>query len=191
MSASGPETDREVLSSFADGECTEFECRLAVRRLVESEAERHRLERYQLIGAVLREEHLVRVDTAFADRVMARLDSEGAVEEMPPAVGKRAPARATRYWRSAGGVALAATVAAATVLGVRALTSMRPAAEPAPAQLAERPRHTPRPGMPPPVDVALPESPELADYLVHHAGFAPMRSTLPYARVVGYDLPAR
>lgn len=189
MSASGPETSREVLSAFADGECSEFECRLAVQRLVESEAERRRLERYQLIGAVLREEHLVRVDARFAEQVMARLEPEGVPAPVAPSA---AETRETpRAWRSAAGMALAAMVAVATVLGVRALTSTQsssPGQQVAGARVQAQ--DLSRGGTSAP-DGAWAELPELADYLVHHAGFAPMRGTLPYARVVGYELPAR
>ena len=181
MSPTAPETSHEVLSSFADGECTEFECRLAVQRLVENEEMRHKLERYQLIGAVLREEHLLQVDPAFADRVMAQIGTPGEGDEAPAAVHGR-------YWRPAAGVALAATVAVATVLGVRALTS--PGQDLQAASQQDRPAGPPAPASERPA-VALGSSPEITDYLVHHAEFTPMRGTLPFARVVGYDVPAR
>ncbi len=188
MKAAAPEASHEVLSSFADGECTEFESRLAVRRLVESEEARHKLERYQLIGAVLREEHLLQADPAFADRVMARLRPLEVDHAPEPAPHEVPAAMHARYWRPAAGVALAATVAVATVLGVRALT--RPDQG---VQVASQDGQLVTPGgaRPERSAVSLNSSPEITDYLVHHAEFAPMRGTLPYARVVGYDVPAR
>ncbi|HHB12016.1 MAG TPA: hypothetical protein ENK62_02305 [Chromatiales bacterium] len=192
MSPTARESSHEVLSVFADGECTEFECRQVVRDLVEDEALRRKLERYELIGAVLREEHVLQVDPAFADRVMARIrpfesgpESEAAAHHVPS--GWR-----SRYWRPAAGLAVAATVAVVTVLGVRALTT------------AERPVQMAAQSTAGAVEVPAKEegtgartepswegSPELTDYLVHHAEFAPMRGTLPYARVVGYETSAR
>jgi len=184
-------TDRikEQLSAFLDGELPEAETTLLLKRLERDEDLKGTLSRYSLIGAVMRSDG----DMPAAHHVAARVRAAIADE---PSFGARP---SSRWLRPAAGLAVAASVALATVLllprfmageegGAPAGTLVAAVPSPAEAPLAagaptvvvasdEEPAAT---YTTPPVtadpSVALPSA-QLASYLVAHSEY-----TLPLTR---------
>jgi sigma-E factor negative regulatory protein RseA len=97
---------REQLSAFLDGELPEAETTLLLKRLERDEDLKGTLSRYSLIGAVMRTDG----DMPAAHHVAARVRAAIADE---PSFG---PRRAPPWLRPAAGLAVAASVALATVL---------------------------------------------------------------------------
>ena len=100
------DTVKEQLSAFLDGELPEAETTLLLKRLDRDDDLKGTLSRYSLIGAVMRSEGDVPAARHVAARVSAALADE-------PSFG--APA-GRRWIRPAAGLAVAASVALATVL---------------------------------------------------------------------------
>jgi sigma-E factor negative regulatory protein RseA len=170
------------LSAMFDNELPPSECELLARRLSRDEQLMARWGRYAAIGAVIRAEGSVRLNVEVARRVSAAISSEPVMQEAP------APARrsvAARWWRPLAGSALAASVAAVTILYLRwqappeQLTAMQsdPAAVAAGRQAAQVrnasdvngpsyvvPRVTARRAVVP--------STQLANYVVAHSEFS-------------------
>ncbi len=177
-------TVKEQLSAFLDGELPEAETTLLLKRLERDDELKGTLSRYSLIGAALRAEGAVPDASNVASRVRAALVAE-------PALGAR---RVSRWLRPVAGLAMAAGVAAATVVllpflfdgagAPTALVADAPAAAPAPAAMLaesavvpvvavvdERP---PAYTIPPPVEPAASSplsSAQLASYLVAHSEY--------------------
>ncbi len=103
------------VSAFIDGELSEAESELLVRRLASDQASHDAARRYLLIG------HALRGDLApgpgLADRVARALESEAAPEAVEQADG--APAGDSRWWRPVAGTGVAAAVALAAVFGLQ------------------------------------------------------------------------
>lgn len=105
-------TDEKLLklSSYVDGECTEIERRAVENGLHDPEM-RASWARYHLIGQAMRAELPPYLDRQFADRLRQALGAEPTV---------LSPARRREHWtRPLTGAAIAATVAAVAVFGVR------------------------------------------------------------------------
>jgi sigma-E factor negative regulatory protein RseA len=105
------------LSAMFDDELPPAECELLARRLSRDDLLKARWGRYAVISAVVRAERGVRLNAPLAGRVNAAISAE-------PALGHQAVARprppALRWWQPVVGGALAAGVAAASVLWLRA-----------------------------------------------------------------------
>ena len=101
------DTLKEQLSAFLDGELPEAETTLLLKRLERDDDLRGSLSRYSLIGAVMRSEG----DVPAARHVALRV-SEAIARE--PVLGALPAGR--RWLRPAAGLAVAASVALATVL---------------------------------------------------------------------------
>ena len=97
------------LSAFVDGELSDAESELLVRRISRDAELRDQIAEYQAIGRVMRGEYSVRLD-GLLDRVNANLESETAIE--PPT----AKARSTMF-RPLVGAATAAAVAMVALVG--------------------------------------------------------------------------
>ncbi len=109
---------RESLSAIVDGEADEFELRRVLDEVDKSPELRAAWERYHLVGAVLRSEH-TELDGRLRERVHAALELEDNAEAAVPEPATRAqetprPSRLGRW----SGVAVAATVALAVVVGL-------------------------------------------------------------------------
>lgn len=105
-------TDEKLLklSSYVDGVCTEIE-RRAVENSLNDPEMRACWARYHLIGQVMRAELPPYLDRQFGDRLRQALGAEPVV---------LSPARRREHWtRPLAGAAIAATVAAVAVFGVR------------------------------------------------------------------------
>ena len=175
------ETLNEQLSCFLDGELPEAETTLLLKRLDRDEELKGTLSRYSLIGSVLRADG----DLSAAHHVAARVSAAIQVE---PALGPRS---GLRWIQPLAGLAVAASVAAATVVllplwsggavvtGSEALvanvpaavTALEPEGEIVPVSVAEvvadDPGYTT-----PPAPLGAPSSlppAQLASYLVAHS----------------------
>jgi sigma-E factor negative regulatory protein RseA len=105
------------LSAMFDNELAAAECELLARRLSRDEELKARWGRYAVIGATIRAEGGARLTAKVARRVSAVISAEPAVLSQP--VPQRSQAFASRLWMPLGGVAVAASVAAAAILLVR------------------------------------------------------------------------
>jgi sigma-E factor negative regulatory protein RseA len=99
------DTLKEQLSAFLDGELPEAETTLLLKRLERDDELKGALSRYSLIGAVLRTEGDVPAARHVAARVSAAIAQEPAFATSPR----------SRWLRPVAGLAMAASVAAATV----------------------------------------------------------------------------
>jgi len=106
------------LSAMFDDELPATECELLARRLARDEQLRARWGHYAAIGACIRGESGIRLETALAGRVSAALKQEAAADEVP--AGGRSKHGFFNPWvTSLGGLAAAAAVAAVAILWMR------------------------------------------------------------------------
>lgn len=164
-------TDRikEQLSAFLDGELPEAETTLLLKRLERDDDLKGTLSRYSLIGAVMRSDG----DMPAARNVAARVRAAIAVE---PSLG--APGR-PRWLRPAAGLAVAASVALATVLLLPRWMPGQGGAVPAAVVAA-----APAPGVVP-VVVAAEDDPAVA-YTTPPAPSSDPAGVLPPAQLASY-----
>ena len=118
------------LSAMFDDELPPQECELLARRLSRDETLKARWGRYAVVGAVIRAERGVRLNAPLAGRVNAAISAEPA---LGAAAARTAPRPALRWWQPLAGAAVAAGVAATSVLWLRAQS---PAVQPLTAQHA-------------------------------------------------------
>jgi sigma-E factor negative regulatory protein RseA len=169
------------LSAMFDDELAAAECELLARRLSRDEQLKARWGRYAVIGAAIRSERGVRLNAPLAGRVSALILAEPALAGSATPHGARQ--RGLRWWQPVAGVAVAAGVAAVSILWLRTETPLAvtaqnipPAANPAPA-VAVNPL---TPGGPnsyvvpqaPAVRAVVVPSTELANYVVAHSMFS-------------------
>src|SRR5207302_3976247 len=105
-------------SARFDGERAPAQCELPGRRLSGGELLKSRGGRYAVIGASIRAERGVSVNRPLAGRVSAVILTEPALKGSATAQGVRRAA--LRWWRPIAGAAMAAGVAAFSVLWLRA-----------------------------------------------------------------------
>ncbi len=174
------------LSAMFDDELASEECELLARRLSRDGELRARWERYAVIAATIRAERGVRLNARVASRVSVLVGSE------PALAGGSTPRRAPRRWvHAAAGAAVAAGVAAVSILWLRVHTA--PGSVAAPIELAAVPASrvsapavvasaaARRPAGPdsyvvPPAArsaAAVVPATELANYVVAHSMFSP------------------
>lgn len=121
-------TQHESLSALFDGELPGDAGRFARRRLEHDPDWQGRIERWQLIGDVMRGQAVVPASPGFAAGVSRAIAAQAPSTAAPAAPVTQAPRRRTAMW---SGLALAASVAAAVVL-VRPLGEGPTARAPAP-----------------------------------------------------------
>ena len=177
------------LSAMFDEELASAECELLARRLSRDGELKARWGRYAVIAAAIRAERGVRLNARVARRVSLLIGSE------PPLSAHTAPRRGERrWWRPVAGAALAASVAAASILWLRAqapsgaavsgvplAAAVTPSRVAAPAAVSVPPRSAATPAasdryvVPPPARGAAAVVPatELANYVVAHSVFTP------------------
>jgi len=107
------------LSAMFDDELPAPECELLARRLARDEQLRERWGRYAAIGACIRGEPGVRLQTTLAAKVSAALKQESAQNGVP-AADRHRRALFTPWVTSLAGLASAAAVAAVAILWMRA-----------------------------------------------------------------------
>lgn len=113
------------LSAMFDDELPEDQCQLLARRLSRDDALKARWRRYAVMGAAIRAERQggglsVRLETNLAARVSAVISAEPALAAETVAQGGVRKAAGMRWWQPVAGGAIAAGVAAMSVLWIRA-----------------------------------------------------------------------
>ncbi len=106
------------LSAMFDDELPAPECELLARRLARDEQLRARWGHYAAIGACIRGEPGVRLETTLASKVSAAIKQETSPGETP-ATGGRKQGWLNPWLTSLGGLASAAAVAAVAILWMR------------------------------------------------------------------------
>ena len=106
------------LSAMFDDELAPEQCELLARRLSRDELLKSRWGRYAVIGASIRSERGVSLNPPLAGRVSAVILTEPALKGSATAQGVRRAA--LRWWQPIAGAAMAAGVAAVSVLWLRA-----------------------------------------------------------------------
>jgi negative regulator of sigma E activity len=174
------------LSAMFDNELPTAECELLARRLSRDGQLQARWGRYAIVAAVIRAERGVRLNAQVARRVSAVLRTEPALEAPAAAVARRSGG-SLRWWQPLAGAAVAAGVAAVSILWLRAespsgvpiTAHLTPTVLPATEPMDPRMRagsgqpesyvvpHTPAQARP-----ALVPSTELANYVVAHSMFS-------------------
>jgi len=107
------------ISAFVDGELPQNEAELLLRRLCQDRALRQRAAEYLSIGRVMRGERRLTGMERLRERISAALDDKSLQEEFVVA-----ESGGPRYWRPLAGVAIAATVALAALLGLQQLSAV-------------------------------------------------------------------
>jgi negative regulator of sigma E activity len=114
------------LSAMFDDELPEDQCQLLARRLSRDDALKARWRRYAVMGAAIRAERQgggalsVRLETNLATRVGAVISAEPALVADAVARSGERKAAGMRWWQPVAGGAIAAGVAAMSVLWIRA-----------------------------------------------------------------------
>lgn len=113
------------LSAMFDDELPEDQCQLLARRLSRDDAMKARWRRYAVVGAAIRAERTggavgVRLETNLAVRVSAVISAEPALAGESVAKGGSRKVSGMRWWQPVVGGAIAAGVAAMSVLWIRA-----------------------------------------------------------------------
>ncbi|MGO9804480.1 MAG: sigma-E factor negative regulatory protein [Steroidobacteraceae bacterium] len=177
------------LSAMFDDELAAGECELLARRLSRDEQLKARWGRYAVIGAAIRAERGVRLNAPIATRVSVVMRSEPAL-----AAGAVRGTAGARWRRPLAGAAVAAGVAALSILWLRTTQSPDGATVVVAPPLAALPAaRAPLPGVraaerragdagvapsyvAPPAqrgNAAAVPAPELANYVVAHSMFSP------------------
>jgi negative regulator of sigma E activity len=185
----------DQISAFIDDELSDEESAFLLRRFERDADARSRAARYTMIGAALRDE-LVGPDHSILRRRIAV-----ALTGTAPPAQQRPPVRLQwRYWRPAVGVGIAATVAIAAVLGLRAVNVAHVGAPGGAAtpSTALQARTGGGGGGEPPPSYVVPSSDvsdppvvaapaiRLTNYVMHHSEYASRLSRLPvHSNVVG------
>jgi sigma-E factor negative regulatory protein RseA len=111
------------LSAMFDDELPEDQCQLLARRLSRDDALKARWRRYAVMGAAIRVERQggmsVRLETNLAARVSMAISAEPALAAEAVARSGARKAGGMRWWQPVAGGAIAAGVAAMSVLWIR------------------------------------------------------------------------
>jgi hypothetical protein len=105
---------RAQISAFVDGELPENEAEMLLRRMSQDRQLRQQAAEYLAMGRVMRGERSVTGTGRLRDRVAAAIDDRSLQEEFAVSESVR-----IRYLRPVAGVAIAATVALAAILGLQ------------------------------------------------------------------------
>jgi sigma-E factor negative regulatory protein RseA len=174
----------DQISAFIDDELPDEESAFLLRRFERDAESQNRALRYTMIGAALRDELL-------PDHTILRRRIAVALTGAPLQTQRAAPARwRSRYLRPLIGVGIAASVALAAIVGLRALNDARVgAAGPAAAPLQTRAVAAP-PSYVVPQEAAdapvVQPAVRLTNYVVHHSEYASRLSrTSVRSNVVG------
>jgi len=178
----------DQISAFIDDELSDEESAFLLRRFERDADARSRAARYTMIGAALRDE-LVGPDPQILRRRIA-----AAMTGTTPAAQQRPAARVQwRYLRPAVGVGIAATVAVAAIVGLRAVNFARVGAPGGPATAsvplqARAAESAPSYVVPRETSDAPIVAPavRLTNYVMHHSEYASRLSrTSVHSNVVG------
>jgi len=195
----------ERISALFDGELSRFETRRWTGEVLEKEELSLRINRYQMIGDVLREEMPEKINPDFSKAVSEKL-ADVTLE----------PYKRKEWLKPAGGLAVAASVALVSLLGLRVLTvpetdpvaiaslsgeaqQLRrelPTTNPTPVRLTTAPVVNPitpvadssQSKPEPKVRQLSVNQPFLTNYIATHSQYADPSSMMSHIRLVGYEL---
>jgi sigma-E factor negative regulatory protein RseA len=176
---------KEKLSALMDGELSELEARHALEEIARDPAHRSTWERYHLVRHALRGELDLAAERGLPERVHERLAGPQPTER-----DTRWSPRTTRRFAL---LAMAAGVAAISIVGVRLFDQPAPVSTPplaTTAPVAQPVVQTARAGAKRWTETQPDVGRTLDSYLVQHNEFASaggMGGMLPYVRVVGYN----
>jgi sigma-E factor negative regulatory protein RseA len=172
------------LSAMFDNELPAAECELLARRLSRDEDLKARWSAYAAIGATIRAEGGARLNSNLAVRVNNAISAEPAVVPARAIEASRESSRRTvpRWLMPLGGVAVAASVAAASILFLRYESPMAPVAQSLPVTSSSNQMLVAKNSVPAAPDSytvpkTLPRrsivpSTQLANYVVAHSEFS-------------------
>jgi sigma-E factor negative regulatory protein RseA len=178
----------EILSAFIDEETTAFESRLCIKELLRNDGHRSRWERYHVVRDVFHDNLPETIGRDFSRVVMRQIqDQETSVTAKSNAFDRYG------FLKPIGGFAIAASVAALTILAIRSFVSPDPAMTPLEVVKIEPnvKQETIASSITPPVTewIVNPSTEaRMNSYLVNHAEYAARQGVTPYARIVGYDM---
>jgi len=189
-------TENELLSALVDDELSPAETDRLLSTLTADPGRRETWSRYQLIGTAIRRGVPDTYDPGLAARVQAAIgDSLPDPDERAPFLPTTPPA-SSGWKRAVSGVAMAASVAAVALFGVRYIAVPEQGvtvANAAPVVLLQA-QPVAATDVVPPVATTLDQE-RLNDYLIRHNEFAAggLRGLPPYVRVVSAEgaTPAR
>jgi sigma-E factor negative regulatory protein RseA len=170
------------LSAMFDDELPQEECELLARRLSRDEALKARWRRYAVIGAAIRADRGVRLDANLAARVSSAISAEPSLSADEARARKvSGSSLVQRWWQPVAGTAVAAGVAALSVmwlrsqapLGTEALIAQTSAPVEVPAVSEQIVSASPESYTTPAVNPrnAVPVA-ELANYVVAHSAYS-------------------
>jgi sigma-E factor negative regulatory protein RseA len=107
------------ISAFVDGELPQNEAELLLRRLCQDRELRQQAAEYLAMGRVIRGERHITGMSTLRERISASLDDSSIEEEFDVTEAAR-----PRFMRPLAGVAIAATVALAALLGLQQLSAV-------------------------------------------------------------------
>jgi len=170
------------LSAMFDNELPAAECELLARRLSRDDELKARWSRYAAISATLRAEGGARLNANLAVRVSQAISVEPAVITKPEPVAQPLPRKfAPRWVMPVGGVALAASVAAAAILFLRYESPLQQVAQTPPVATTNQTLVARSVGTATPDSYTVPKtlprrsivpSTQLANYVVAHSEFS-------------------
>ena len=182
---------KESLSAVMDGEADDFEMRRVLDETSDSPALRGVWERYHLVRSVMRREGRAPMNS-LGDRFWSRIDAgEGADADHVVESGIGRAARRSGWGQRLGGIAVAAGVAAAVVIGFRVnetatveapkVAVVEPSAPPAAMALFDDEMR----------DRVAPAALDVQHhaYMVHHARHVALnnRSVVPFVKVAAFE----
>ncbi len=178
----------ELISAFMDEETTAFESRLCIKQMIAEQSRRARWERYHIIRDTLQGNLPVFVGSNFSRDVMKKINQEQKLNVDAADLLSR-----SKYLKPLGGLALAASVAAITMLGVRLF--FKTDVTVGPPVVAKVAPVNDQYGSNPSRGIAkkgwtlnTKEEARMNSYLVNHAEYAAKRGMIPYVRIVGYNM---
>jgi len=186
------ETDQELLSRMLDEDMSEFETRRILKEISSSAEHRDTLQRYSLIGHAISNELPTKLNTKFADQVMAKLEHEVQDAVTAEDLNSSSENSANKV-KTMVGLAIAASVAVFSFVTLQDFLQPGVNTDQAPTPVvAERIIEE--------SDIqrvsieemqSFTSNPEAAaefnSYILNHAEYASPRASMPHVRIVGYD----
>ena len=111
------DTIRAQISAFVDGELPENEAEMLLRRMSQDRELRQQAAEYLAVGRAMRGERTFAGMDALRERISDAIDDTSVQQDLESVVSG-----SPRYLRPVAGVAIAATVALAAVLGLQQMT---------------------------------------------------------------------
>ena len=177
----------ELISAFMDEETTAFESRMCINQMIAEQSRRARWERYHIIRDALQGNLPVFAGSEFSRDIMDNIRQEQGLN-----VDMTTSPKHSKYLKPLGGLALAASVAALTILGVRLFFSTDATVGPSvvakvESDIDEDGAHSGSAASTQRWSLNTADEARMNSYLVNHAEYAAKIEMMPYVRIVGYE----